>query len=157
MGLKNSISYLYGLKKLSFLQLLEIARYQSMNNNNTNETRKPYFDFDCSWIVRKRMCIDVLSSVAYVLSLASCFSKEGIDVLLVCDGTVRHHSKRAIVHRKAAVQRKKVDLIISKGEIIQLSHERQSTDSMSKKKEIELEQQQLQTKIKSLEKKYTKC
>ena len=155
MGLKNGISYLHCLKNLTFVQLLEVARSRNRSNNNHNPNTTPTgpcIDVDCSWVVRKRMCIDVTSSVDYCLSIASSLSKEGIQVMLVCDGVIRHHSKRATVQRKAAVQRKKLDLIISKGELIQLSRQRQSTDSIIRKKEIEADQKKIQAKVQSLEK-----
>lgn len=62
--------------------------------------------------------------------------------MLVCNGVVCHHLKRASLQQKVEVQQKKLDLIILKGKIIQLvCHLRQSTDSISLKKDIEAKQQ----------------
>jgi hypothetical protein len=156
MGIKGAHSYTYSIQGLSTDQIFFIASERMRAKRNDNErtqcvSRLPCIDFDVSWIVRGFAKGTSESRINTLLRIASAFSIKGFHVKLVCDGVMRHHSKRATIHRQATTQKNKLDLIINKSQLMLLSQRRITTDSIEERKEIQETEKKLQSKILRLE------
>jgi hypothetical protein len=79
-----------------------------------------------------------------LINIAVCFVKKGFTVNLVCDGKDRHHSKRATIQRQLDAQKKRLQLIIAKSEIMLLSNNRRNTDRLEERNTLMDEEKELQ-------------
>jgi hypothetical protein len=68
----------------------------------------PVVDLDASWIVRKLNCSNA-ARMGYIVRLSKILLRLGVDVAIICDGPLRHHSKRAKTHRDAIHKQNQID------------------------------------------------
>jgi hypothetical protein len=152
MGLKYAHIYTHCIKDLSLKQIYEIASHR-MNNNVSNGTRQPTIDVDCSWVVRSKpnICNSVDTNTMYIVSFAQALSSIGFSVMLVFDGSQRHHSKRATIQRRAECHRNKIELILKKVDLINATEDCRHSQSVEERSTLEKEQHDLKRQITTLE------
>jgi hypothetical protein len=151
--LVNAHSYTYSIKNLSIDHLYIIACERLKQNQNITDDNKrssPCIDVDVSWIIRGIAKGNIDDRIEYILKLSSTFTKAGFLVHLVCDGVYCHHSKHAMIHRITDAQRKKLDVIVKKSQLMLLLQQRQDTDSISERNDIQQTEKILRAKIRSL-------
>jgi hypothetical protein len=105
MGVNGAHTLTYGLHGLSVQQIFTIALFIFNKYNTTNINRPPTIYIDASWVIRS---CSVENKVGYLIRLTSVLVSAGFRIVLVCDGTVRHHSKRSTTKRTAAAYESKV-------------------------------------------------
>jgi hypothetical protein len=70
-------------------------------------SRLPSIYFDASWISQKFKGRQG-GPVTAILDIVTCFAKEGLFVVAVCDGARRHDSKRASVNRQSNREKNRI-------------------------------------------------
>jgi hypothetical protein len=92
------------------IQILHKLHEQKRDNGQLGTVPRtcPVVDLDGSWIVRKLNCSNK-ARLGYLLRLAKTILRLGIDVVVVCDGPIRHHSKRAKTQRDALYKHQQID------------------------------------------------
>jgi hypothetical protein len=70
----------------------------------------PTMDVDVSWVICRSSFKTMTSQIHHVMKLVDVFTKNGICVVLVCDGDKRYHTKQATIHRRGLVYKNKVKL-----------------------------------------------
>jgi hypothetical protein len=157
MGIKYAHKYTYSINGLSLDQLYIIAsnRFkQNQNNDEISSSRRrlrPSIDIDVSWVIRGFAKGNVECRVGTLLRIATAFTDVGFYVKLVCDGILRHHSKRATIKRKSDQQKKKIELVLRKSQMMILSQRIIASDSIEERAEFDETKKEMQTKILKLE------
>ena len=125
MGVKAAASILFSLKGVCLTALKNIARSRLQENNHLC-----FIDVDCSWLGyklgRKSNGNDASTLTAEILLL---LSKAGFIVTPVCDPPHRHHSKRASTERIASREKKRIDSLVSRYKITQISQRLRGADA----------------------------
>jgi hypothetical protein len=153
MGIKYAHKYTHSIKNLNLNQLYFIAteKIKQCKTNDIECFPTPTIDVDVSWIIRGHCKGSIEDRIVHLLNISNAFTEVGFLVHLVCDGVFRHHSKRATISRLTEAQKKKIDLVINKSQLMLLMENRQDTDSIVEKNEIIETQTAIQSKIRSLE------
>ena len=153
MGLKCGHAINYCINDLSFKDVLVIARSRCRGINNNACYRIPTIDVDSSWVVRRLSGLSADMQVASLIRLCSLFTEHGCCVNLVCDGNIRHHTKRSTAKRMIDSYRSKVEYHYLKCRLMSVSIERE-TDSLNdeERQQIDDEEILLKKEIKTIEK-----
>jgi hypothetical protein len=106
MGVNGAHSLTYSINSISIQQLFSIALHIFTRNRN-HIHRKPTIYVDTSWVLRSCHTED---RVGYLIRLSSFLVTSGFQVVIVCDGSVRHHSKRSTIKRLAESYNSKIIL-----------------------------------------------
>jgi hypothetical protein len=154
MGIKYAHKYTYSIKNLSIDNIFSIAcdRLKQKRNEGVCYRTIPSIDIDSSWIIRGFGRGDIECRIRTLINIALCFVASGFHVNLICDGAIRHHSKRATIKRQSDTQKKRLQLILIKSELMLLSNQRRTTDSIEERNIIQQQETDIQKKIRSLEK-----
>ena len=154
MGVAKAHDNTHSIDDLSKDQLINIIKQRYEKCSIKKQYRnKPIVDIDASWIVRKAYDQSKEDRINYLFNICFILIKENIDVLIICDGPDRHHSKRATIRRAAEVQKNKIKLILNKTKLARLTSERRATSSVQRKQEIQKEGEELAKETNKLEKK----
>jgi hypothetical protein len=155
MGIKYAHAYTYSLKSLNIDQLYYIAcqrlKESTTTTDDVDRRFSPCVDIDVSLIIRGFAKGSLDDWIEYILKLSSTLTKVGFSVHLVCDGIDRYHSKRATIHRITEAQRKKLDLVVKKSQLMLLLERRQQTDSITERNNIVETEKNLRNKIRLLD------
>ena len=109
MGIKCGHAATHSITGLSINQIFAIANQRSRTYHAVDiPPSSPTIDIDASWVVRSKTSISANNKVGYLIRLSLCFAKAGFNVVIVCDGDARHHSKRATTSRIADSYRNKI-------------------------------------------------
>jgi hypothetical protein len=103
MGINRAHSLPCSLNNLDLGQLymIGIARLKEKQNASPTFHRDiPTIDLDCSWIVRRSPRESFVGRIECLWSKSILLARSGFFVMLVCDGSKRHHSKRATFQRE---------------------------------------------------------
>ena len=103
MGIKKGHSLTNILKNLNIGQLVTAATTLLNKKQQSKVTDRvaPVIDIDASWIVRRLSASSEQSRVGYLFRLARTLQNVGFVVYIICDGEVRHPSKRSTILRKS--------------------------------------------------------
>jgi hypothetical protein len=107
MGIKYAHKYTHTIKSLTIDNLFTIAS-QLLKKKNSDAVclrSSPTIDVDCSWVVRGFFKGDNDSRVRQLINFSIYLAQVGFHVNLVCDGAIRHHSKRATIQRQSEAQK----------------------------------------------------
>jgi hypothetical protein len=155
MGINGAHQHTYSIEAVTSSELEQLVKAiwkKRIDAGTKDRSSRPIIDVDASWLYRKFLYKSKSSCCLPLLIRFCCyFTTLGFDILLICDGSTRHHSKRATVERRSATKRSQHTLYTTKLKLVEISNRIASTDSLSDKQKIEIEQQQLIKKIKSLE------
>ena len=80
--------------------IIKIAKHRAQRRNG-DIASIPVLDIDASWVVRSFGNNNDDSNVLRLCKLSLSLVHKGLHVVIVCDGSVRHHSKRATIKRKS--------------------------------------------------------
>jgi hypothetical protein len=144
MGIKYAHAYSYVIKDLDIDHIYHIA-CNRMQQHNIND-RTPTIDIDASWVARGKGSNAGRSRVEYLVSFALTFAKVGFSVMLVFDGNMRHHSKRATIQQQSEQQRNRIEIIIKKSELMSIAEERRKTDSIELRNKLNEQEAAIQKK-----------
>jgi hypothetical protein len=162
MGIQGSSQLLYRSIDLEFQHVVSVIedRYRVAKLDTTTTTdggagggrQRPCIAIDANQIGYTH-ATGPFGAVNAVTFLGEHFARNGIDVIVVCDGPDRHHSKRASVLREGERERCRIQLNQHRTELTRMILQ-DKTDSTgdSRRKRIEV----LQKKIRSLETKSKK-
>lgn len=64
------------------------------------------------------------------------FVQIGFNVVLVCDGSKRHHTKRADIKQSVNRYKKQLDMLEKRKKLMSLSVERKNEDTVTKRSKI---------------------
>jgi hypothetical protein len=107
---------------VSLPQLATIARAR---NNEHGKRIRPCIDIDANLLAHKfNGGKDVVEEIIAFATAVS--TKENLDVAIVCDGPVRHHSKRATTKRNAEREKFRLKAPFSKLRLQQLRSQKQN-------------------------------
>ena len=109
MGLKCGNSINYSLINLNMDQLMRLARYRmDRRASSSSGNRLPVIDMDASWIIR-RCNLQPSMRLNYLFGMCLAFISEGCCITIICDGDVRHHTKRSTTKRTADLHQESIE------------------------------------------------
>ena len=157
MGVKHRHKLTYSIKGLSLsrVELLAQARYLEVKNNKKVKVvriQQPTIDVDISWLYRSKNNILEENRLSYVINICLAFARVGFVVVLVCDGNIRHHSKRATIERHAKMYQGTIASYVSRAKLMQLCRSRLESDSVENKAAILEQEKKLAETVKKFEK-----
>ena len=126
MGINGGSAKLYySITDQTDETIIKIAKHRA-ERRSRDITRIPVLDIDASWVVRSFGNNNDDSNVLRLCKLSLSLVHKGLHVVIVCDGSVRHPSKRATIQRKADCRRNHV---IARNNRIELSLLNQEIDN----------------------------
>ena len=136
MGIKVGHSINYIVNDLNLKELIEIAKSRRNDCSNGDELLPgpPVIDIDASWIIRRYLNVSDDCRINYLMKLCLLLMNEGCWVHIVCDGEVRHHSKRATTKRLVDCYRNKMNYHLLKCQLA--SSENDCTDVTDIRKKL---------------------
>jgi hypothetical protein len=142
----------FWLTNVTLDELLTIATKRSHVEieNDIDRSMKPTLDVDVSWMVR-RSAAARKDGLEHTMRVCEQFVKIGFNVVLVCDGSERHHTKRATIKRSVNRYKKQLDMLEKRKKLMSLSEERKNEDSVTKRAKIEKEEEKVSNQLKRLE------
>ena len=150
MGVKHAHQLTHQITGVTQQELLKILEARSHRRDGQD---KPTIDVDVSYVYRKLYNKDNYSRISYIMSICDVLCKSGSRVVLVCDGSVRHHSKRASVQRQVARYKSKVELYQTRCELMQIIKNISVAKTEEEKKYLKTEESRLADNSSRLEKK----
>jgi hypothetical protein len=117
MGISHAHKLTHQITGITHDELLKIVKSRSLRRASDD---KPTIDIDISYVYRKLYNKDGQSRIKYIMCLCEVLCKSGLRVVLVCDGSVRHHSKRASIQRQVEKYKTKVELYQTRCELMQV-------------------------------------
>lgn len=111
---------------------------------------KPTIDVDVSWVIRRFASIGK-DAISNTLRLCFEFVRIGFVVVLVCDGSIRHHTKRATIKRSIQRYKSQITILEKRKRLMIISDLRTNTDSVSTINELNDEEEKLSNSIKRAE------
>ena len=102
----------FSIKNVSIETLFRIGKMRMKKKSNSDNNRtNTVIDIDASYILRSTSASDNYQDpVIYLMKLAHVFASLYFDVVIICDGASRHHSKRSTTKRLADCHRNMVSL-----------------------------------------------
>lgn len=146
--------YTHAASGVSLGELYQIALYRKQNivnlknvNNNVNEYIYvadfiPVIEFDNSWVYHSSS-ISIDQRLNLLIDLALEFSKTGFHVYCICDGNIRHHSKRVSVKPKGKYLKLIVDVYLKKAELMKVPEQRLQRTSQNEINIILIEEEKV--------------
>lgn len=130
MGIKGKDLQTYSIKLNDVTSLYNVLFQYRCNKIRYGITKssKPIVFVDASLIIRSLSCC-IRSRVPQLIRICCCFSRAGFNVVVVCDGEHRHHSKRSTMKRAASVLTNKINYMKIKSSLQSLRHQISSEDS----------------------------
>jgi hypothetical protein len=124
----------YSVNKLSSVQLNKVLqdRFEKRHSLESDPNDAPTVDIDVSWLMHKAGKLSAKGRISHIMKVCDVLCKLGNQVVLVCDGERRHDTKHATVSRQSVKYKNKVDLYLTRCEIVCNSNELQQTDSYEK-------------------------
>ncbi len=150
MGVKNAHHLTHQITGVTQQELLKIVEARSHRRDGQD---KPTIDIDVSYVYRKLFYKDNHSRINYIMSICDVLCKSGSRVVLVCDGSVRHHSKRASVQRQVERYKTKVQLYQTRCELMQVIKSISLATTETEKENLKKAESRLADNSSKLEKK----
>ena len=153
MGIKGAHKQLsYCLLSVTIDEIESIGRLRCVTNLmiNNHRSKKPILDVDVSWIYR-RFASQGKDALDCTIRLCLVFVKIGFIVVLVCDGSVRHHTKRATIARSINSYKNQIDILEKKNELMKIADKRRQSNSVVERETLEKEELLLSDQIKRKE------
>jgi hypothetical protein len=131
MGIHTAHKLTHHLTQVTIEEVVKIVQERSTRRTQTD---KPTVDIDVSYLYRKLVYKDPNQRVFHIIKMSDMLCQLGLRVVLVCDGTLRHHSKRAWYIRQQEKYKKKIELYTTRCKIMDISAQINNTDSIETKK-----------------------
>ena len=118
MGINGGHTVTFGLHNLNFQHLLLIAHKRHTDAVKAkSDNRKQSIYIDASWVCRKFAAVSG-GPIAAIIKITITFAREGLHIVLVCDGAICHDSKRGSVQRQSDRERTRIKAHSQRAEII---------------------------------------
>lgn len=157
MGIRGAHTYTHSISGVSIGELYQLAlsrkkaNNQTVHDQNDNLDYTPTIDIDASWVYRSSV-ISIENRMLWMINIAIDLAKTGFIVVFVCDGSIRHHSKRATIDRKSKLQKFIIDGYLNRTELMRLADKRQECTSIEEINIMVNRETILSKKIKNQEK-----
>jgi hypothetical protein len=129
MGIQGAHSLTYFVQKITLQQLYSIALLLYHKRSHVIP-RMPTIYVDASWIVRSCTVDD---RVSYLVRLSSFLVESGFRIVIVCDGSSRHHSKRSTIKRVAESYNARICLHRNNTFLMNLLNKQNVSDSIEER------------------------
>lgn len=147
MGITGAHELSHSVKDLSIQDVFNVCTYIRQQQQIFTQ---PTIDLDASLIYRSsKLSID--NRMKQIIDICCQFCKVGFLVVVVCDGAVRHHTKRASIQRQALLFNQKVRRRV---QLMSIMEEKKKANDQAEKAQIEIEESKISSDLKLLEKKY---
>jgi hypothetical protein len=133
MGVNGGHQLTYCIQDIKIEQLYSIALY-IYNRFNKHVSRLPTIYVDASWIIRSSTCDD---RVSYLIRLCTYLVSSGFRIVIVCDGCVRHHSKRSTTSRVSESYKTRILLHRNNSFLMSLVTKRNESDSIEERDKLD--------------------
>lgn len=149
MGIKGAHELSLSIKGLSLPDVFVICSYLRQKRDSDSQ---PTIDLDASLIYRSsKLSID--NRMRQLIDICCQLSAVGFLVVVVCDGTVRHYTKRASIQRQSAYFDQKVKSYLLRVQLMAILEMKNSAADAEEKLRLETEEIFVSTELKSIEKK----
>lgn len=114
MGIKGAHTFTHSVTGVSIGELYQISLSRKIYNlqspdvhanDNFDDDIIPTIDVDASWVFRSSS-ISIDNRLSWMMNIGIELAKVGFIVVYVCDGSIRHHTKRATVDRNSKSKKK---------------------------------------------------
>ena len=138
----------YSVKNLTVVQLNKIIqqRFERRRSVDSSPIDVPTVDIDVSWMVHKASNLSEKGRINHVMRVCDVLCKLGNRVVLVCDGDKRHDTKRATVSRQSIKYKNKIELYLTRCQIVHKCTQVQQSNNHGEKTKLEIEQELLKKK-----------
>ena len=114
MGIKSCCSLLSSIKCLSMKDIKAIAE------THFDPPSMLIDDIDCSFVAY-HLGSTTVNAVEKTKGLLLALAQNGFIVTPICDGSIRHHSKRASIDRKNKREKNRIDALALRNEVLQMT------------------------------------
>lgn len=157
MGIRGAHKLTDHIDRIDSSQLIIILNclYQQKKDNGqlgSNPRTSPVIDLDASWIVRKLTCSND-ARMGYLVRLSKILLRLGCDVVVICDGPLRHHSKRAKTQRDAQSKQNIIDYKALSIQLMTTVNSIEHTNDYNEKKSLLEKKVVINNKLEKLRKK----
>jgi hypothetical protein len=149
MGIQGAHTLTYVVQKISIQQLYSVALFSYQRGNHASP-RLPTIYVDASWIVRSCTVDD---RVGYLMRLCAFLVESGFRIVIVCDGSTRHHSKRSTTKRITESFESRILLHRNNTFLMNVLSKRNLSDSIEERDRLDEAIRNIGTKITTLENK----
>jgi hypothetical protein len=141
MGIQHAASLLYVMKSLSIKSVKDMIRtkvahqhdYNANQQTTTQQSQhqphhhqKYYIDVDCNWVACYLGATKNPTEAAHITSdLLQALAARGFIVTPVCDGEIRHHSKRASIDRVVTNEKLKIRSLVDRYKLLSMTQQKQ--------------------------------
>ena len=155
MGVKYAHQLTHSIKGLSIGNIETIAKKRFVSSiyydDKKSRIQQPTIDVDVSWLYRSKNKIAEENRMSYIVDICLEFCRNGMVVVLVCDGSHRHHSKRASIERRAEMYNNMIQGLMHRSELMRLHKDRISATTTEERERILSLEQKIAKTIKQLE------
>lgn len=157
MGILSGNIITHLIKRLSVRDVkdsIKIIRQRGAEN----ESEHLRLDVDISWIVFKIGANKKppQEAVTLVCDFLQTLAKYGFVVTPICDGEIRHHSKRASTDRVSKREKDRVKATVSRLQLLNIGQQINNTNDVNEKERLKTRQAELNKVITTLENKVAK-
>lgn len=149
MGITGAHELSHSVKGLSIQEVYSVCMYIRLQQRITTQ---PTIDLDASLIYRSSK-LSVDNRMRQIIDICCQLSSVGFLVVVVCDGAVRHHTKRASVQRQAILFSQKVKSYLLQLKLMSILDERKGITDEALKLQLEGEETIISSDLKALERK----
>ena len=123
MGIKQPKYFTYNIKGLTIRAVKDLIK--SVRQITDRSILK--IDVDCNWLAFKLGANKKPNEAATkVADFLQCLASKGFIVTPICDGQIRHHSKRASTEREADNEKNKINASLARLELLAITHQLRS-------------------------------
>lgn len=149
MGIVGAHELSHSLKGLS---IEDIYNFCSYNRQQREDASQPTIDLDASLIYRgSKLSVD--NRMRQLMDICCQFASVGFIVVVVCDGPVRHHTKRASVQRQSVNFGNKVQSYLLRVQLMSTVELKNQAVDVAEKTRLEVEENIVSSDLKNLERK----
>ena len=104
---------------------MPISRRQHNSHNINHHHQKYYIDVDCNWVACYLGATKNPTEAAHITSdLLQALAARGFIVTPVCDGEIRHHSKRASIDRVVTNEKLKIRSLVDRYKLLSMTQQK---------------------------------
>lgn len=149
MGITGAHELSHSVKGLSVQDVYNISSYIRKQKNIDTQ---PTIDLDASLIYRSsKLSID--NRMVQFIDICCHFSRAGFAVFVICDGAIRHHTKRATIQRQASLFSTKVKSYLLRVRLMSIAENKKATTDAAQSLALETEESNVSSQLKLCERK----
>lgn len=149
MGIVGAHELSHSVKCLTVQDIYNISSFIRQQRSDLSQ---PTIDLDASLIFRgSKLSVD--NRMRQMMEICCQFASVGFKVVVVCDGPVRHHTKRASIQRQSEKFSNKVESYLLRVQLMGIMALKKATNDMVERTKLEEEENFVSCDIKSIERK----